>query len=199
MDYDYENWLSLNNYPDTVNNQRYFAVFECKCEDPYWDLGIIHKPKTIQKMYYNNNNNSNFNNNRQYSSNNGGYQGNYNYNNYNNYNNRPKKKHSGCQTKTGQSKDGTKFHVTYGWMFRKGIGLVSYFAKTYKGTKSTTSQTGRTWLNVVVEVTNKQAGTSQLYTGMMEATSGRVTIKQLGIVMSPKGGRGGYVGPYGQK
>ena len=188
--YDYDEWLQRNNYPDTVNNQRYFSVYECGCDDPREELGKIYEPQKKRNMSngrYNNNNNGNRN-----------YGNNNRYNNNNNRNSGQQKKHSGCQTKKGKNDSG-EYQVTYGCMFRKRVGLVNYFAKTYKGTKATKSETGRTWLNVVVEVTNKQAGTSNLYTGMMDAATGRVTIKQLGIVMSPKGGRGGYIGPYGQR
>ncbi|MBN8863275.1 MAG: hypothetical protein J0H92_07885 [Sphingobacteriales bacterium] len=105
---------------------------------------------------------------------------------------RQQKKHSGC--KFGYSNgDQERPHVR-GWKFDKTHGMRAFIAGPNKKTKRTTSRSGQTWENWTVKVTGPHG--VQLYNALYHHEKKRVYINDLGIVMSPNGGSGGYVGPY---
>ncbi len=122
----------------------------------------------------------------------GGYnRGNYNGGGYRSQPNREQKKHSGC--KSGVDKNGKQY--VSGWKYDKRNGLRKFYASPYSGTHETKSKSNRIWQNwfVRIEMPNGQEiKTSGLY----DVSTGKITISQLGFVMNPRGGRGGYVGPY---
>jgi len=142
-----------------------------------------------------------------YANNGGGYGYNQNYNNnrggYNRNggggyrNNQPAKKHSGAKTKkymptSGPNKGVEQTH-THGWMFRKRTGLVTFSCNTTKNSKLT----DKGWYgSVAVTVTNVGTGQKSFYWGTMERSTGKVVVGDLGIVVSPKGGKGGYTGSF---
>lgn len=148
-------------------------------------------------MAYNNNGGAyrqgGYNNNRSYNSN--------GYNNqnqgYNRNNGGSGKKHSGATTKryvpqSGANK-GHEMHITNGWMFRKRTGLITFKCNTTS--KSVLQESG--WMgSIACEVINKGTGQKSFYWGTMEAKTGKVVIGDLGIVVSPKGGKGGYTGSF---
>lgn len=144
-------------------------------------------------MAYNNNRGGGYNNNG-YNNNNNGYNNNQGYNNRQNA---PKKKHSGATTKryvpTEGVNKGVEMQITNGWMFRKNGGLNTFKCNTTS--KSVLSDKG--WYgSVACEVTNKSTMQKSFYWGTMEAKTGKVVIGDLGLVVSPKGGKGGYTGSF---
>jgi hypothetical protein len=65
--------------------------------------------------------------------------------------------------------------------------------------KSVTYESGKVWItSIACTVTNKQVMTKQLYWGLMEKSTGKVIIQDLGIVLNPKGGKGGVVAEIGK-
>lgn len=124
----------------------------------------------------------------------------YNRGGYNNSNrNNAPKKHSGAKSKKytpTQGKNAGKSQIiTNGWMFRRGVGLVTYKCNT----TSASQLTEKGWIgSIACEVVNRAAGQKSFYWGTMEASTGKVVINDLGIVISPKGGKGGYTGPFNQ-
>ena len=112
-------------------------------------------------------------------------------NSYPNSNSQPQmKKHSGC--KRGVSKkDGSPY--TQGWNYSRAHGLVSFLAVCTKGTHETTSATGRKWLNVMVKV-QKKFQNDVLFSGLMDALTGKVIINDQNLVMNPSAPNGGYCG-----
>lgn len=108
-------------------------------------------------------------------------------------------KKSGCQTKMAVTKHGEQKQVTYGWRAVKGMGIIKYFAAPCKHTKKAKSNSGKVWyMGVAVTVTVQNTGQKNFYFGAMDST-GKVIIKDLGIVMNPKGGKGGVVAVIGKK
>lgn len=115
-------------------------------------------------------------------------------NNSNGKGNRKRKadKHSGC--KSGTDKNGKPY--VQGWKYDKRNGLRSFYATPYKGTQEVKSKrSGRLWQNWFVRVRNAD-GTEVKTSGMYDVSTGKVIIDSMGFVMNPRGGRGGYVGPY---
>jgi hypothetical protein len=105
------------------------------------------------------------------------------------------KKHSGCSM--GIDKNGVEY--VRGWKFDRRSGLRSFYATSYKNTKEVTSKkSGRVYENWMVRV-QLPSGESFITGGLFERATGKVTISNLGFVMNPKGGRGGYVGTFSNK
>lgn len=127
--------------------------------------------------------------------------GNRNSGNFQNYKMAPKdsKKHSGCSMKKYVPQEGpNKGHnqtIVNGWMYRKQTGLVKYKAITTQKSKDT----GKGWAGHIAVSVIAPNGQKAFYWGTMELKTGKTVIRDLGIVMSPKGGRGGYVGSFTQK
>lgn len=106
-------------------------------------------------------------------------------------NNRPQKKRSGA--KFGTDKNGNAY--VSGWKYDKTNGLRKFFASPYSGTKETKSQSGKVWCNWFVQIT-LPSGEVIRTSGLMDKSTNKVIIPQLGFVMNPRGGAGGYTGPY---
>lgn len=116
-------------------------------------------------------------------------------------------KHSGCTT--GTDKNGKRY--TQGWMVRKGTMYNFLCTPTKHSTEVTAKTTGNKFLTgIVISVTStrgrgmknqivnkKGKDGSPLFWGMMDLRTGQVTCEDLGLVFNPKGGKGGYSGPYG--
>lgn len=105
------------------------------------------------------------------------------------------KKRSGCQT--GRWADGE--YWTNGWKASKRFGLVKFSAFTTKKTDSIQSGSGRSWLTNILVKVQKEFEKEQLFSGLMDPNTGKVVIKDLGMVMNPKAPNGGYIGRYGTK
>ena len=101
------------------------------------------------------------------------------------------KKHSGATS--GVDKNDNPY--VRGWKYDKRNGLRSFLACPYKGTKEVTSRTGRVWHNWMVKVT-PQGQQSFIVSGLYDPQTKVVIIPELGFTMNPKGGRGGYTGPF---
>lgn len=108
-------------------------------------------------------------------------------------------KHSGCTS--GITKNTNKPYVR-GWKYDKRNGLRSFIAGPYESKNSTTnehkSKTGRIWENWCVKITLSD-GQTILKSALYDQMTGKVIIKELGYVMNPKGGKGGYVGTFTNK
>ncbi|MCW3078362.1 MAG: hypothetical protein JWO32_2971 [Bacteroidetes bacterium] len=128
----------------------------------------------------------------------------------NQYAPQPKKK-SGCRAKT--AKNG-KF-VINGWKANKA-GLYSFFATPTKHTDTVSSERGRQWLTgYVVEIKVRRSNgmtypvlnpkkdakgnASGLWWALVDKMTGKVIIKDCGLVMNPAGGVGGVVARIGGK
>lgn len=127
--------------------------------------------------------NTNFNNNR------GG--NNRSRGNGNGYRGESRKKHSGC--KSGTDKNGKPY--IQGWKYDKTNGLRRFYASPYSGTKQSTSGSGKVWENWFVRV-QLPNGQEMKTSGLFDKQQNKISIPQLGFVMNPRGGAGGYVGPY---
>ncbi len=123
----------------------------------------------------------------------------YNNNQYNGYPQpQNKKKHSGAKTKRYTPTQGTNKGVemthTHGWMFRKRTGLTTFSCNTTS--KSKLKDSG--WVGSIACEVVSENGQKSFYWGTMEYKTGKVVIADLGIVVSPKGGKGGYTGKFSQ-
>lgn len=140
-------------------------------------------------------------NNRSYNNGGGNYQ-NRSYNNQNGYNNGGNnrsqgKKHSGAKTKkytpTSGVNAGHEMQHTHGWKYRRRGGLVTVSCNTTS--KSVLSDKG--WYgSVACTVKHVDTGQKAFYWGTMERSTGKVIISDLGWVVNPKGGKGGYTGSF---
>lgn len=102
-------------------------------------------------------------------------------------------------TSTGEVVKPDSKPYTQGWKASKRIGLISIMCVPTAKSKVVESKRGKTWISsIACTVTNKQAMTRQLHWGLMEKSTGKVIIKDLGIVLNPKGGKGGVVAEIGK-
>lgn len=109
------------------------------------------------------------------------------------------RKHSGAQAGRFNSKtlgDGVPYVIA--WNYSKRYGMVKFIAAPTKKTKRVSSHSGKEWDNWVVKV---QIGWHQPYLtgGLYEVATGRVIVKDLGIVINPKAPNGGYCGTFVNK
>lgn len=138
------------------------------------------------------NNNNNGYNDRNYSA-----SGNRsNYNNGGNRNSSAPKKHSGCSATVASKGTYVGSTVVTGWNYSRRHGMVTFLAAPYSKSEVRTSKTGRQWVNYMVKVQPEKAA-SYIVSGLLEVATKRVIIKEMGMVMNPKGGRGGYCGKFG--
>lgn len=123
-------------------------------------------------------------------------------NDYNRSGNGYNKRRSSGKKKSGASfgyADGEKDRpFVRGWNIVNGV-LHSYIAGPYESKTSKTnrvqSASGKEWENWAVKVTPK-GGKSFFVSGMFDVQAKKVIIQELGIVMNPKGGPGGYTGSF---
>lgn len=115
------------------------------------------------------------------------------YNNYsapsNNYQ-RPKK-HSGCGSKS--LPDGGV--VIFGWRLA-GRDMIKLYARPYKGTKVSTSKSGKRWANLFVTLTNQRTMQTIKTSGLYNLDSGKLYISELNLIANPKAPNGGYFGKH---
>ena len=105
--------------------------------------------------------------------------------------NRPQKKRSGA--KSGTDKNGNPY--ISGWKYDKTNGLRSFFASPYSGTKETKSKSGKIWENWFVQI-RVPSGEVIKTSGLFDKMNNKLIVPQLGFVLNPRGGAGGYCGPY---
>ena len=114
---------------------------------------------------------------------------------------RPNKKPCGCthgnyiaSERSTVHKEGTPVPYLRGW--RKQYGrFTSLFATPYKDTKKHKSKEGRVWENWIV--TLETDGQSRVLPCLFDPKTKKVIIQNgVNWVMNPKGGAGGYVGPF---
>ncbi len=99
--------------------------------------------------------------------------------------------------KKGITKNGGRY--TSGWRARKGFGLTSYFCAPTKNTTEVTSKVGKLWLtSISVKIVNKDMSMSTLAWGLMESSTGKVIIQDLGLVINPNAPNGGVVADIGR-
>lgn len=103
------------------------------------------------------------------------------------------KKRSGCTA--GMDKNGNPY--VRGWKATRQ-GVISLFAFPYKGTAKHESKNGREWHNWCCKV-RVGYGPEQIMTCLYDPMTRKVTIEQMGFVMNPKGGPGGYTGSFTNK
>jgi len=108
--------------------------------------------------------------------------------------NRVQKKHSGCKTKVV---DGTV--IVHGWNYSKSRGMMSFYARPYKGTREIKSASGRIWYNYFVTITCNKTLQTIKTSGLFDEKTNRVYIKDLNFVMSPSARNGGYCGTHIRK
>ena len=111
------------------------------------------------------------------------------------HNQQPAKKHSGATFGYVQG-EATRPYVR-GWKFDKTHGLRAFIASPNKNPKRVKSKNGREWENWTAKCTSPHG--VQLYNALYDVSKKRVYINDLGLVMSPNGGSGGYTGPYFRK
>ena len=90
------------------------------------------------------------------------------------------KKRSGCREKLVKDKK-----VIYGWNLSKG-GFVSFVAVPYRSAKVSESQNGNEFLGYYVTLTNKTTKMITNCSGLLNLTTGKLVIKELGMVANPK-------------
>lgn len=120
--------------------------------------------------------------------NNGGGNG---YKKGGNNNNEKGPKHSGC--KYGTDKNGNPY--VRGWKYDKRNGMRSFLATPYSKTKAHKSAAGREWHNWMVKI-QPEGQPSSIVSGLYDPVSKKVIVPELGFVLNPKGGKGGYTGTY---
>jgi hypothetical protein len=103
-------------------------------------------------------------------------------------NDRPKK-HSGCSIK--QNEDGT--YCVSGWKLADGC-MVKLYARPYKGTKITTSKSGKRWANLFVTLTNTNTLVKTNMSGLLNLDNKKLYISEMNLVANPKAPNGGYFG-----
>lgn len=112
--------------------------------------------------------------------------------------------HKMAMIKTGKRK-GQIEPITWGWRASKMLGITKYTCTTTKYTREVTSGDDPrakriTWLTgIAVSIVNVKLGTSGFAWGLMEASTGRVIIKELSTVINPKSLYGGVVATIGAK
>lgn len=105
------------------------------------------------------------------------------------------KKHSGCTAGViGKGEYQGKRYLS-GWKYSKRDGMVSFLAVPYNKSTEHRSETGKVWIPYMVKVQPKMQK-EYIVSGLYDVQTNRVIIKELGIVMNPKGGRGGYCGSF---
>jgi hypothetical protein len=91
------------------------------------------------------------------------------------------KKHSGCKSKAV----GDGVTVVSGWNYSRSRGMITAYARPYKGTKFVDSGRGKQWANYFVTITNTRTMQVTKTSGMFDVDTNRVYIKDLNMVMSP--------------
>jgi len=105
-------------------------------------------------------------------------------------------KKSGCRSKVVKTEGNGEYVCVYGWNVSKERGMISAVASPYKKAKVVESKSGKQWIAYVVKITNKRTLQTSFHNGMFDKSNNRVYIKDLNMVMSPSGGRGGYFGKH---
>lgn len=105
------------------------------------------------------------------------------------------KKKSGCSA--GVTRETNKPYVQ-GWKYDRRNGLRKFIAGPYSKTQTVKSERGLEWENWCLKVTFSD-GRSQLFNCMYDVLNRRVICKELGFVMNPRGGPGGFVGSFVNK
>jgi len=101
-------------------------------------------------------------------------------------------KHSGC--KAGLDKNSKPY--VQGWKVDKTNGMRKFYASPYHATKEIKAKTsGRVWHTWLVKI-ELPTGEVMLRPCMYAPDTKMVIIKDLSFVMNPKGGKGGYIGPF---
>jgi hypothetical protein len=147
-------------------------------------------------------NNGGYNNGRGYNrnyNNNGGGNGNYNRGGNGGNAGRPNKKHSGARvTVIKQGKNQGQWCIT-AWNVSRDKGMVSVLIVPYGKTHESKSKGGRLWLNMMAKVTFKRYGETKLFSAMVDSSTKKATIEELGWTINPSAPNGGYCGKWASK
>jgi len=115
--------------------------------------------------------------------------------NYNNMRMQQPKKRSGAKLKIARNGK----PVVVAWKATKQ-GMLSILVAPTKYSKSVTSKSGRQWVSgCSVSIRNNKLMSTSLHWGLMEKSTGKTIVKDLGIVINPHGGLGGVVAQIGKK
>jgi len=108
-------------------------------------------------------------------------------------NTRSGRKHSGCRMTVVKD---TGEQIVVGWNYSRSRGMISFIASPYKGTKTSTSRSGRDWENWFVKITNKRTMQITNHSGLWDCQRRRLLIKDLNMVANPGAPNGGYFGQH---
>lgn len=103
---------------------------------------------------------------------------------------RPRKK-SGCRLIL-KDKDTP---IISAWKSQKN-GLLSLYARPYKGTRLSVSKSGKEWLNLFVTITNKQTQQITKCSGLFDLQRQRLYLPEFNLICNPKAPNGGYFGKH---
>ncbi|MGC3977843.1 MAG: hypothetical protein QM751_06155 [Paludibacteraceae bacterium] len=85
--------------------------------------------------------------------------------------------------------------IVTGWKTSKN-GMLSLYARPYKGTKLSTSKNGKEWLNLFVTVTNRRTMQKTNMSGLFNLANQKLYIKEYNLIANPRANRGGYFGKH---
>lgn len=134
-----------------------------------------------------------------YSYNRGGYGNNYgsrqgfSFGGYNSNSQRPKKR-TGAKFK---AKDKNGNPCTTGWHKGK-YGFTKFLCVVTKSSVESESKKGNRYISVMVVVQRDMLPPSKT-SGLMNTSTGKVTVESMGIVINPGAPNGGFCGKYGNK
>lgn len=113
----------------------------------------------------------------------------------NSYNNGYQQRTSAPKKRSGAKfteKDGAP--IVSAWK-KNSKGFYSLYARPCKSTKTTTSDNGKTWINLFVTITNQTTMDSRNTSGLYDPQRKRLYIKEFNQIVST-GGQGGYWGKH---
>lgn len=100
-------------------------------------------------------------------------------------------KHSGCGVRIME--DGSP--ILFGWKLSGG-DMVKLYARPCKSTKSSTSKSGKTWLNLFVTLTNQSTMQITKCSGLYNADNQKLYISDFNLIANPRAANGGYFGKH---
>jgi len=100
-------------------------------------------------------------------------------------------KHSGCRLK--QVEGGA--YVVYGWKLSNG-DMINMYARPYKGTKISTSKSGKRWANLFVTLTNTKTMVKTNCSGLFNLDTKKLYISDFNLIANPQASNGGYFGKH---
>jgi hypothetical protein len=106
------------------------------------------------------------------------------------------KKHSGCKQVVMQRGGNSGETCLVVWNFSKRRGMISGIITPYKGTKTSTSKNGRVWENWFCTLDYKDSGQQRKCSALVDPSTGKAIVKELGMIANPRAKNGGYFGTF---